>query len=200
MDSLSVAMRVHTRSVTKGRRNPLHLGLPARLKAAYKGSNLTQRQIGDAAGVSFTIIHYASAGTTVPRIDTIERLAAALGVSPCWLAYGQHGARLFRQRMGPEDEMRQGVPAPPPHPLACMGLGARLQLAREMRHLTRKGLGRVAETSGTTILSLEADRTMPGADLCEQIAHALKVSPCWLAYGDGQAPGPMPDDSEESAP
>ena len=43
---------------------------------------------GDRAGVGASTVNVIEKGNKQPRGDTVEKLARALGVSRCWLAYG----------------------------------------------------------------------------------------------------------------
>ena len=107
-------------------------------------------------------------GQTGPRIDAAERLAAALEMSPCYLVYGWGGAG----RTG--GETREGV----------MRVGARLKEARERTRMSCSALGRQSGVSGQTVSNIEDKGYMPGVDTAEQLAKALEVSPCWLAFGE----------------
>lgn len=60
-------------------------GLPARLRAARERAGLTQEGLAEAAGVSTGLIGQLESAATLPSLPTIERLARALGVSPCHL-------------------------------------------------------------------------------------------------------------------
>lgn len=66
-------------------------------RAAQVGLRLTQlraerglslRGLGGAAGITYEAIHKIERGAAMPRLDTAYRLAIALDVSPCYLAYG----------------------------------------------------------------------------------------------------------------
>ena len=58
---------------------------PRRLQEAR--GDLTMSEAATVCGLgSRQHWHKYEAGQNVPRIDTVERLAAALGVSPAWLA------------------------------------------------------------------------------------------------------------------
>ncbi len=63
----------------------LHL----RLKRARQRLGLSQRRLCVLAGMSYTAIQLIERGKRAPGVDTVERLAIALGVSKCWLAYGE---------------------------------------------------------------------------------------------------------------
>ena len=67
----------------------LHEGFPARLQQARERSGLSMRTVSTAAGVSVQAWSNAEAGKVVPRVDTAERMAVALGVAPSWLGFGE---------------------------------------------------------------------------------------------------------------
>lgn len=62
--------------------------MPARLKQARAARGLSQNAVAQAAGVRHPTIIRLEAGASSPSLDTLERVAAALCVSPAWLAYG----------------------------------------------------------------------------------------------------------------
>jgi len=103
----------------------------------------------------------------VPRCDTVELIAYALGLSPTFLAYGieADGPRLA-------DGLR------------CEGVAVRLQETRAARGLSVLALAKQAGLSHTAVGNIERG-TMPGLDTAEALANALGVSPGWLAYGLG---------------
>lgn len=102
-------------------------------------------------------------------INTIERFAAALGVSPSWLAYGE----------GSED----AVQAEP----TAMSVGQRLEAARKARAMTRQALGIASGLTGQTVANIEYKGMRPRVDTVEMLAKVLGVSASWLAFGDGCA-------------
>jgi transcriptional regulator with XRE-family HTH domain len=63
--------------------------LGKRLYLARKRSGLTQRALAERSKVSETTIKDIEKERQVPAADTIERLADALKVRACWLAYGE---------------------------------------------------------------------------------------------------------------
>ena len=73
------------------------LSLGARLFEARNAAGLTLRALAEQAGISHTAVNGIEKGHQIPAADTIEALAQALGVSPCWLAYG----------IGPKEETTQ---------------------------------------------------------------------------------------------
>ncbi len=60
--------------------------------------------------------------------------------------------------------------------------------ARELRGLSLRELSRCAGLSVTAVSNYERSINLPLVDAVEQLAVALSVSPCWLAYGTGDAP------------
>ena len=67
-------------------------------------------------------------------------------------------------------------------------IGKRLYWARSRAKLTVRALGELANLSPSTVTEIENAHHIPGADTLERLAGALKVEPCWLAYGTGRAP------------
>lgn len=63
-------------------------GIHERLFWARERAQLTVRALAELAKVSTTTIVDTEHGRRVPGADTLERLAVALHVQPCWLAYG----------------------------------------------------------------------------------------------------------------
>ena len=94
--------------------------------------------------------------------------AAALGVSPSWLAYGE----------GPEDTVQTES--------TIGGLGRRLASVRKACGLTRQALGIASGLTGQTVASIEVHGMCPRVDTCEMLAKALEVSASWLAFGLGE--------------
>jgi transcriptional regulator with XRE-family HTH domain len=154
-------------AVVRGRRNPLYLGLPARLKRARE--NLSFDSVATSAGLfdGSTVFLLERKPGHVPRIDIVERIAAALGLSPAFLGYG----------IAVE-------PTPHTDKLRSLGVAARLREARQARGLSVRVLATAAGVSHTAVGNVERG-TMPGLDTAEALAVALGVSPAWLAYGLG---------------
>src|SRR5438105_2836433 len=111
--SLMLSGGVVPGGVVRGQRNPLHYGLPERLKKARKAAGLTRQKLSLAAGLARNAASDIEEERRLPLIDTVEQLAQALQLSPCALAYGQEGSFV------PSDTLRSE------------GAGARLKLARE---------------------------------------------------------------------
>jgi len=107
------------------------------------------------------------AGGRIPRLDTVEKLAKVLNVSPCLLAYGIE------------------APCQPAGQLLSAGLSDRLLRLRQERGLSRRQLGRLSDTSDNFVQMTETGTTVPSIAKVEQLAKALQVSVCWLAFGLG---------------
>lgn len=57
--------------------------------AARLGRNVTQAWLADQCKVSGPTVSQWEAGVTEPTIDSVAKIAKALGVSPGWLAFGE---------------------------------------------------------------------------------------------------------------
>lgn len=175
----------------KGVKDPLSTHVGARLRAIGEGHKLTQTEIAKASGVRAATISTIEQLHGLPRIDTIERLATALDVSPSWLAFGDQGTLPFRQRYP-----RDVLPAEPPR--VCLaqrelqnryqGVGMRLASARKALCLSMRGLSEPAGVSHQIIFYIESGVNVPLVSNIERLAVALDVSPGWLAFGEGEGP------------
>ena len=65
------------------------------------------------------------------------------------------------------------------------GLSKRLLETQREPGLTHKALAERANLRLSTISDLERGHYIPAGDSIERLANALRVSPCWLAYGIG---------------
>lgn len=192
---------VITGRVVQGHKNDLWLGLPRRLRQARRRAGLTASEVAVAIGWSSRDVAFLEAEGRRSSIDVLEHLAAVLGVSPCWLAYGDEGPVPFQQKRPRAEhddyaltarvmaEACQGSAAyeTPLH----RGVGARLRYARELRGLSARALSRETGTDGVSVqsvLNTEAGETVPKVDNVEKLAAALGVAPCWLAFGVGDGP------------
>jgi len=61
---------------------------PARLASARESAGMSLQGLADASGTSHSSVRIWLAGRAEPSIRNSAKLAEALGVSPCWLAYG----------------------------------------------------------------------------------------------------------------
>jgi transcriptional regulator with XRE-family HTH domain len=64
-------------------------GMAGRLSALRAARGLSTRALGAAAGLASGTVVYVENGQVLPTLDTAERLAVALGVTPWWLAFGE---------------------------------------------------------------------------------------------------------------
>lgn len=178
------------RPVPRGLKDPLALGFAWRLSVARCRLGLAAAHLGLAAGLHDTTVGALEDGKSIPKLDTVEKIAAALGVTPCWLAFGEQGAYEFKQR-----RPRSPVPPEPPEPVAGglpflslhSSVGERLLKKREELGLSLRALAESAGVSFETIRKCEAGSAIPKVDTCERLAVALGVAPCWLAFGVGEA-------------
>lgn len=160
--------------VVRGRANPLHWKFPARLRKMRKAKGLSASALGLAAGLSKNSAILLDRAEKCPRVNTAEKLARVLGVSPAWLAFGLGEAAASGE---------QG-------PLRCEGLAARAMEARNARRLSVRETDRMAGNAEGVVKSIEHGG-MPALDTLEALAKALGVSPAWLAFGEGQQEMPM---------
>lgn len=154
--------------VVRGRKNPTHWKFPQRLRKARKAAGLSGSALSLMAGVGRNSIPAMEAGTRLPRLPMVERLARALKRSPAWLAFGIEAA---------SEVAADG-------PLLCLELAARMREVREALGLANKDLSRRAEVTAAEVRAFQSG-TMPGIDKAEALAGALGVSPAWLAFGIG---------------
>jgi type I restriction enzyme R subunit len=63
-------------------------GIAGRLLLARQARGMSRNALGLASGTSDVSVIRIEAGEVQPRLDTVEKLAAALDVSPGWLAWG----------------------------------------------------------------------------------------------------------------
>lgn len=152
--------------VVRGSPNPRHYRLPFRLRMARKQSGLTRMALAQKASVSNATVSHIETDQRLPSVGTVARLAAALGLSAAWLAFG----------LG---ETNAGASA-----VSCDGMGARLRTARIDKAQTKAALGRLADLAAPSISQIE-NGGQAGVDTIEKLAKALKISPAWLAYGVG---------------
>lgn len=174
--------------VVRGRKNPLCLSVGSRLQQARERANLTVASLGIAARMSHQVVRSIEEGANLPLIDTLERIAAALGVSPCWLAYGTEGTEPFSFRkpvpQGPDAEM--AGPDTVFHRTHKL-VGERCRTLREARGFSLRQLAAAAGISVQTVANTESGKTVPKVDNVERLAVALQCAPCWLAFGIGSS-------------
>ena len=154
--------------MVRGRRNPSHFGFAARLRRARKAGDDSRSRLTKRAGLlDGKAVLLLEQGQRIPRLDTVERVAYALGLSPAFLAYG-----IEADTSEPADGLR------------CDGVALRLRQTRIHRGLSVLALATAAGLSHTAVGNVERG-TMPTLATAESLAIALGVSPGWLAYGLG---------------
>lgn len=154
--------------VTRGVKNPLHFGLPRRLRVARLRADLGRQPLSLAAKLAGNAVQRIEVEQRVPSVEAVEKLAAVLRVSPCFLAFGVER---------PFDEQAVG---------RIGELAARLRFAREQSGLSQNALAKAAGVARTMIGYIESGATMPSVATIELLASALRVSPCWLAFAEGE--------------
>ena len=152
--------------MVRGRKNPLFMGLASRLKTARKTAALNRQSVTQRAKLSdVSAVLGMEQGQRIPRLDTVERVAYGLGLSPAFLAYGI------------ESDGSQPIEG-----LRCEGVALRLRQTRIHLGLSVLALATAAGLSHTAVGNVERG-TMPTIATAEALATALGVSPGWLAYG-----------------
>ncbi len=170
----------------KGTKNPLCFGLGERLKTMRNEAGLSFFRLSRLAGCANGVPNAIERANRLPTIDIVEKIARALGISPCWLAFGEQGPEVFQQKR-PRPVLPPDPPAPTPGTAEQLrlhlGVGARLNQRRcELGWSARKVAG-MAGVSVQAVLYTEASASVPKIDNVERLALALGVAPCWLAFG-----------------
>lgn len=166
-------------AVVRGRQNPLHFGFARRLRQARKFAGVSRSALSMSSELDRSAVSDLEADKRVPRLDTVERLAGVLRLSPCTLAFGIE------------------QPWVPGEGALCSGISSRLHEARTERGLSILALAKLAKVSHTAVSNVE-NGTMPTLATAEALATALKVSPCWLSFGVG--PQVLPSRRASRAP
>ena len=157
------------RTVVRGRKNPLYMGLPARLKKARLTAGYDRKTLTLKASLADgSVVLGLEQRRRVPRLDTVERLADALGLSPAFLAFGI-------------DDAAGGIPTA----LRSEGVSTRLHTTRIAKDMTMRAVSEKAGLSHPIARSTESGASMPTIATVEALANVLGVSPGWLAYGLG---------------
>lgn len=185
--------------VTRGRKNPLWKDFSTRLRWLREKAGINRHTLCLLSGLGSPMIAFLEGGGR-PKISTVERLASALSVPACYLAFGERGERPFSFRIPrSEQPLPIGAPSAKPGDELHLGFAARLTQARELRGLSLRELSRRATLSVTAVSNYERSINLPLVDAVEQLAVALSVSPCWLAYGTGDPPSRNPPEAESTA-
>jgi len=178
--------------VTRGRKNPLWFGLAERLRKTREAAGLSGLAASNLAGMGASVWRFVERQEQVPLINTVEKMALALGVPACWLAFGEDGEIPFQQKIQRQGTEASMPPEPEPEqilePVAYLGLSERMQAARKAAGISMRELSRRAGVSVQSVSLLENGTGIPRIDNCEALALALDVAPCWLAFGVGRGP------------
>lgn len=134
---------------------------------------MSRSALSDAVAMARNTASQLERRERIPRINTVEKLARVLNVSPCLLAYGVE------------------LPYPPAKDPLSEGLPDRLLQLRKEQSLSRRQLGRLSGTSDNFVQMTETGTTVPNIANVEQLAKALQVSVCWLAFGLGRPELPL---------
>lgn len=128
-------------------------------------------------------------GEVTPQIDTVEKIARAIGVQPCWLAFGYDGEKPFREKVARADRPENGIkPICDNDCTDSVIVGQRLKQRRKALGLSLRQVGTAAGISYQTVNLIECGEAIPKVDSLHRLAIALDVAPCWLAYGVGEPP------------
>lgn len=109
-------------------KQPKYRGIRDRLRALRMSRNLTSNVLGQLSGLTHTTIRQIESGRTIPGVDTVEKIANALGVDPSWFAFGNPEA---------DQHPVQAIIAPDFHPI---------QLVAELRSLLSGRSGHIDDT------------------------------------------------------
>ncbi|MBL9004605.1 MAG: helix-turn-helix domain-containing protein [Myxococcales bacterium] len=137
------------------------------MRRARKAANLSGSALSAAAGLDRGTATALENGGRIPRVDTVEHLARALGRSPCALAFGVE------------------VDCPADDILHSASLPQRLHETRDAMALSLREVARRSKASANMVHMTETGQSVPTLATVETLAAALRVSPCWLAYGIG---------------
>lgn len=170
MKLLPIRRACYPRRVVQGSPNPRHFKFVHRLRLTRRERDLAPSRLSSLAGLSPDVVRNLESVGRVPRLETVERLASALGVSVGWLAYG----------IEPRD----------PVPAVSGTFGERLRTARQARGLTQLQVAEQAEITAVVLGTFERERSTPQIDTAERLADALDVSPSWLSFGLGTMDAP----------
>ena len=149
--------------MVRGRKNPGYERFPSRLRKALRSAGQ-----GQTVPAARSTLAGWEQGLRVPRIDAVEQVSYALGLSPAFLAFG-----IEADSCQPAEGLR------------CAGVASRLRQIRTARGLTVLALATAAGLSHSAVRSTETESSIPSIATVEAFAIALGVSPGWLAYGLG---------------
>lgn len=188
--------------VPQGVKDELWRSLGIRLSQLRSAAKLPATTVNSFAGVGKNTANAIEDGANCPRIDIVERFACVFDVSPSWIAFGSEGFEPFQQR-----RPRDVVPLDPPEPDPAerpateryRGIGERCLRLRQARGLSLRPVAKAAGVSHESLNKIEKGVNVPLVSTCERLAVALDCAPCWLTYGEGQAPEGLDDSGAAAA-
>lgn len=179
-------------SMPRGQKDPLWTFVGIRLCTVRMNAKISSTEVAARAGVAYSMVLEIENTARVPRVDSAEKIACALGVCPSWLCFGPDGNEPFRERIrrpvGFIQKSPRAVPGGIPCGEAYRDLPKRLKAAREALGLSLRAVARESQLSAQSLSTTELGTTIPTVENIEAIAKALGVSPGWLAFGIGRGP------------
>lgn len=179
-----------TAAMPRGVKNPLWISVSLRLVEIRALCDLSSTTLAERSGVAQSTVIQIENTARTPRIDSVERIACALGIDATWLAFGDEGYDVFNERRRKLVGRSVKPPKPVPGGFACphayRELPARLRSAREARGMSLRWVARESNLSAQSLSTTELGTTVPTVENIEAIAKALGVSPGWLAFGIGR--------------
>lgn len=76
-------------------------GMGPKLRDMRKAQGMTQSELAERAGVSAGLVGQIEKGKVQPSLQTVEKIASVLGVSPCYFILNETEEEGMRQIMGP---------------------------------------------------------------------------------------------------
>lgn len=179
-------------NMPRGHKDPLWAGISIRLVNLRLKGRISSTDLAQLAGVAHSTVLEIENTARVPRVESAERIACALGVSPSWLCFGCEGDEPFRERIrrtiGHVEKEPKAKLSTTLCPEAFRGIPGRLKLARELLGMSLRAVARESGLSAQSLSTTELGTTVPTVENVEAIAKALGVSPGWLAFGIGRGP------------
>jgi len=151
-------------------------GLPERLAEAREARSLSRRRLSEEANLSSPTAQMIETGNRMPQLDTVERLADVLKVSPAWLGYGAPPVRrVLNYRTAPGyDPLKLG------RELADLSSGCGGRVDQAMLYLDPYGAAQYATVA-------ETYKGLPLRQAASQITSLYQEPLTVLALGAGTA-------------
>lgn len=124
-----------------------------------RGVALTKQQLGQ-----------YEEGKHLPRPEAVYRLAKALDVSPCWLAWGSDCHKEPHSRMDPGQRQ----------------LHSRFRIGCEVNKISCSDVGKCfkKQLSRQQVNAWAHGNSTPTIETIGFLGELLQVKPCWLAWGE----------------